>query len=194
MNWRALSWGYWKSWGIFLGDSGDWNIGASNFPLNLAKLAEYNPFDPTQSPSSCWHKYSLCWHNYSTNSACVCVCPICVFFGDSQWEKDHDSTSTCCTCSRDPIQSCSHQRSPESPVTSRYIEVRQQIAECLGICLLPDGGLEENYWKGWGQWKPTKPLDYGCLKLLIFSCEAKWLLQILECLWMLRIALGIQVR
>ena len=66
MNWRALSWGYWKSWGIFLGDSGDWNIGASNFPLNLAKLAEYNPFDPTQSPSSCWH-------NYSTNSACVCV-------------------------------------------------------------------------------------------------------------------------
>ena len=44
-----------------------------------------------------------------------------------------------------------HQRSPESPVTSRYIEVRQQIAECLGICLLPDGGLEENYCKGWGQ-------------------------------------------
>jgi len=46
---------------------------------------------------------------------------------------------------RSPEITRDHQRSPESPVTSRYIEVRQQIAECLGICLLPDGGLEENY-------------------------------------------------
>ena len=208
MNWRALSWGYWKSWGIFLGDSGDWNIGASNFPLNLAKLAEYNPFDPTQSPSSCWHKYSLCWHNYSTNSACVCVCPICVFFGDSQWEKDHDSTSTCCTCSRDPIPlpfwiilvelqspeiTRDHQRSPESPespVTSRY------------------WSATANSWMPWdmpsARWRTWRKLLKGLGAMKADQAAWLWMFEVLNIFLrtqmiasntrMVRIALGIQVR
>ena len=208
MNWRALSWGYWKSWGIFLGDSGDWNIGASNFPLNLAKLAEYNPFDPTQSPSSCWHKYSLCWHNYSTNSACVCVCPICVFFGDSQWEKDHHSTSTCCTCSRDPIPlpfwiilvelqspeiTRDHQRSPESPespVTSRY------------------WSATANSWMPWdmpsARWRTWRKLLKGLGAMKADQAAWLWMFEVLNIFLrtqmiasntrMVRIALGIQVR
>jgi hypothetical protein len=81
---------------------------------------------------------------------CVCVSHLMIFvwfFLEIRNEKKTmiQHSHFLPLCSRDPIPwpfwwSCSHQR---SPVTSRSIEVRQQIAECLGICLLPDGGPEE---------------------------------------------------
>ena len=86
----------------------------------------------------------------------VCVCVPFVFFLEIRNEKKTmiqqalaalapEIPSHCHFGSGGVAVTRDHQRSPESPVTSRYIEVRQQIAECLGICLLPDGGLEENY-------------------------------------------------
>ena len=181
-------------------DSKDWKIGG-NFPQKTWPLCGrkgiQNPFDPSQSPSSCWH-----WNIQGTWCMCVCVPfnDFCVVFFSrfAMRKRPWFNIRTFFRCAPEiPSHchfgsfwwSCSHQRSPEitrdhqshqSHQSHQGIEVRQQIAECLGICLLPDGGLEENYWKGWGQWKPTKPLDYGCLKFSTFSCEPKWLLQILE--------------
>ena len=86
---------------------------------------------------------------------CVCVCVPFVFFLEIRNEKKTMIQQALAALAPEIPSRVAvtrdHQRSPESPVTSRYIEVRQQIAECLGICLLPDGGLEENYCKGWGQ-------------------------------------------
>jgi hypothetical protein len=167
-------------------DSKDWKIGG-NFPQKTWPLCGrkgiQNPFDPSQSPSSCWH-----WNIQGTWCMCVCVPfnDFCVvFFGDSQWEKDHDSTfalSSVVLQRSHPMAVLVELQSPE--ITSHIKVHWSATANCWMPWDMPSARWRTwraHYCKAWGEWKPTKPLDYGCLKFSISSCEPKWLLQILEC-------------
>jgi hypothetical protein len=127
---------------------------------------------------------------YSRNMVHVCVCvpfnDFCVvFFGDSQWEKDHDSTfalSSVVLQRSHPMAVLVELQSPE--ITSHIKVHWSATANCWMPWDMPSARWRTwraHYCKAWGEWKPTKPLDYGCLKFSISSCEPKWLLQILEC-------------
>ena len=87
-------------------------------------------------------------------------------------------------CSRDPIPFAILVELQWPEITSRIKVHWSATANCWMPWDMPSARWRTwrtHYCKAWGEWKPTKPLDYGCLKLSMSSCEAKWLLQILEC-------------
>lgn len=175
-------------------DSKDWKIGG-NFPQKTWPLCGrkgiQNPFDPSQSPSSCWH-----WNIQGTWCMCVCVPfnDFCVvfFWRFAMRKRPWFNIRTFFRCAPEipshgrfggVAVTRDHQRSPESPespVTSRYWSATANSWMPWDMPSARWRTWRAHYCKAWGEWKPTKPLDYGCLKFSISSCEPKWLLQILE--------------